>query len=336
MQDWFYVQSGTYGNYYIRVEVSNYGTYKITLSEVISDGLVGHAVDYAITLNKSYAKRKYIKFAWDAELDIYGWNGQLGGLSWEFDVSDMNSVKEYVLSNPRNIKAASYMNGGINMKKYVKASSDSRKIPYDLVSALVILRDYADVSGSYVNDEHEKLVDIADTLYNVGIPADKLLPEFKAIYDLYGEDYFDRVLNDASAIDSQIHPNNVQDLIDEYSLKATEFENGDSVESATKINCVGHNDPGQYFDLIDYFDVWGNEEDGWEVNDQAVVEEKIWISDDITEEELFNYLKDTVGYFNRNTKFSDVEIQWYDPDFIEIFQAKDGCPVCSLRKSYTE
>ena len=106
------------------------------------------------------------------------------------------------------------------------------------------------------------------------------------------------------------------------------------ITSATDIECVGHNDPGQYYDLIDYFDVWGNEEDGWEVNDQAVVEEKIWISDDTTEEELFNYLKDTVGYFNRNTKFSDVEIQWYDSDFIEIFQASDGCPVCSLRKSY--
>jgi len=108
------------------------------------------------------------------------------------------------------------------------------------------------------------------------------------------------------------------------------------VNSSTAINCVGHNDPGKYFDLIDYFDVWGNEEDGWEVNDQAVVEEKIWISDDTTEEELFNYLKDTVGYFNKNTKFSDVEIQWYDPDFIEIFQASDGCPVCSLRKSYAK
>jgi len=311
------------------------------------------------------------------------------------------------------------------MRKYVKASSDSRKIPYDLVSELVILRDYADVSRSYLTDEHEKLVDIADTLYNAGIPADKLLPEFKDVYDRYGKDYFDLVLDDVRAIDSQIRPNNVQDLIDEYVLKADEFENGSSVESAvnincvghndykrdelyysdnfctmrylddgyvlytdrsgdyfpvpirwaekiidffsngdlkkadhyldmakekqpkdfsydkyvnssTIINCVGHNDPGKYFDLIDYFDVWGNEEDGWEVNDQTVVEEKIWISDDTTEEELFNYLKDTVGYFNRNTKFSDVEIQWDDPDFIEIFQASDGCPVCSLRVSYRE
>ena len=126
--------------------------------------------------------------------------------------------------------------------------------------------------------------------------------------------------------------------LDQWEMIKKEYINveDENIESATKINCVGHNDPGQYYDLIDYFDVWGNEEDGWEVNDQAVVEEKIWISDDTTEEELFNYLKDTVGYFNRNIKFSDVEIQWYDPDFIEIFQASDGCPVCSLRKSYTK
>lgn len=126
--------------------------------------------------------------------------------------------------------------------------------------------------------------------------------------------------------------------LDQWEMIKKEYINAEDedIESATNVNCVGHNDPGQYFDLIDYFDVWGNEEDGWEVNDQSVVEEKIWISDDTTEEELFNYLKDTVGYFNKNTKFSDVEIQWYDPDFIEIFQASDGCPVCSLRKSYTK
>ena len=136
------------------------------------------------------------------------------------------------------------------------------------------------------------------------------------------------IQDDGRVADYAIYEHDTIDLLD----------NTDTIEinSSESINCVGHNDPGRYFDLIDYFDVWGNEEDGWEVNDQTVVEDKIWISDDTTEEELFNYLKDTVGYFNRNTKFSDVEIQWDDPDFIEIFQASDGCPVCSLRVSYRE
>ena len=110
----------------------------------------------------------------------------------------------------------------------------------------------------------------------------------------------------------------------------------DSVESAEKVECVGHSDPGQYFDLIDYFDVWGNEEDGWEVNNLGPIEEKIWISDDITEEELFNYLKDTIGYFNKDTKFSDVIIEWNDPDFIEFFQADNYYPLGRLQKSYTK
>ena len=88
---------------------------------------------------------------------------------------------------------------------------------------------------------------------------------------------------------------------------------------------------GRYFDLIDYFDVWGNEEDGWEVNNQAVVENKIWISDDTTDEELFNYLRDTIEFFSRYAEFSDVIVEWDDPYFIEIFRAEDMMPLCSLR-----
>ena len=110
--------------------------------------------------------------------------------------------------------------------------------------------------------------------------------------------------------------------------------NIDSVESTEKIECVGHNDPGRYFDLVDYYDVWGNEEDGWEVNNLGVIEEGIWISDDTTEEELFNFLKDSVGYFNKDTKFSDVEIIWDSPEFIEFFDASNGYPLGRLQESY--
>lgn len=126
--------------------------------------------------------------------------------------------------------------------------------------------------------------------------------------------------------------------IEQWDMIKKEYINAEdgSIESATKINCVGHNDPGQYYDLIDYFDVWGNEEDGWVVNNLGPIEEKIWISDDTTEEELFNFLKDNVGYFNRNTKFSDVIIEWNDPDFIEFFQSDNYYPLGRLQKSYTE
>ena len=317
-------------------------------------------------------------------------------------------------------------------KKYIKSSRDIRKIPYDLVSELVILRDYVDTSEAYLNEEHKLLVDLADGLYNNGW-IDEIVSKMKStypeIFDKYGDDYFELILDDCSAIDSQIRPNNVQDLIDEYLAKAEEFSGSVDIESATDVKAgisvneliqnyksnnpeghffdkdtlkffgerksdmrvdkdivtikdfsgndrqayrftskqrnapggprtsehffdkdtfeeivtsktikasVGHNDPGRYFDLVDYYDVWADEDGGWQVNDVSIVERDIWISDDTTEEELFNYLKDTLGYFDRNTKFSDVEIIWDSLEFIEFFDASNGYPLCRLQESYKQ
>ena len=50
------------------------------------------------------------------------------------------------------------------------------KIPYQLVSMAAILRDYVDMSNWYKDDQHEKFVDIADSLYNVGIKPEDFLP----------------------------------------------------------------------------------------------------------------------------------------------------------------
>ena len=311
-------------------------------------------------------------------------------------------------------------------KKYIKSSSDIRKIPYDLVSELVILRDYADTSDAYLNEEHKLLVDLADGLYNNGW-IDEIVSKMKStypdIFDKYGDDYFELILDDCRAIDSQIRPNNVQDLIDEYLAKAEEFSgnvdiesatdvcsskmyelspkdgrksfygkakvmieddgsetlysydtpiirrkpNGDldplwdgysattgrhiasfaglnkkqymdllkrkqGVESAEKIECVGHNDPGKYFDLVDY-DVWGNEEEGWEVNDVSIVERDIWISDDTTEKELLDFL---AGFYLDPKAVDRCEVEWTDPDLIEIFEKDTYMPICSLRKSYNK
>lgn len=109
-------------------------------------------------------------------------------------------------------------------RRTVKASATG-KIPYDLVSPLVILRDWAEVgSDDYINSEHEQLVGIADFLYNADLPADNLKPEAKAVYDKYGKSYFNKVLKDISAIDSQISRSNVDDLIAEYEDKAAEFK----------------------------------------------------------------------------------------------------------------
>ena len=113
------------------------------------------------------------------------------------------------------------------------------------------------------------------------------------------------------------------------------------VNSSTAINCVGHNDPGQYYDLIDYFDVYydgyGEDDDfgGWKVNNLGPIEEHLWIPDDITEDGLLDFLKD-IGYLNKDVKLSDVIFDWEEPYFIEITQAKDYYPIGRLQKSYEQ
>ena len=126
MQTDFYVQSAEYGKYYIEVDVNGYGTYNIWIGMLNSDDSVGNPVDELTTSNKSSARRKYNRFIQDAETDSYGWNYKVPDLSWKFDINTkLNSVQEYILSNPKNIKASSYIRRGSNMRKYVKASSDS-------------------------------------------------------------------------------------------------------------------------------------------------------------------------------------------------------------------
>lgn len=92
------------------------------------------------------------------------------------------------------------------------------RIPYDAVSVATMLRDYID--PEYVSDEHKRLCDIADSLYNLPIPVDKWNdnPEYnyKALYYEYGEEYWQKVLQDMSAIDSQLDTYNVDDLEDDY------------------------------------------------------------------------------------------------------------------------
>lgn len=122
----------------------------------------------------------------------------------------------------------------------IKAST-TNKIPYDLVSTLVILRDYAEVEDSdYVNGEHRKLVDIADSIYNADISPESMYDEYKKLYNEYGDEYFDEVLQDVRAIDSQISRRNIDDLIEDFNDKLAAFKGVDaacgkkSIKSSSK------------------------------------------------------------------------------------------------------
>ena len=84
------------------------------------------------------------------------------------------------------------------------------------------------------------------------------------------------------------------------------------------------------YTLINYFDVWGNEVDGYEVNNQCVEAEDIVITDDATNDDIINYLQ-LAGYLNTNdASLFEVED---NGDFIEIFAKKTMMPLYSLRRN---
>lgn len=83
------------------------------------------------------------------------------------------------------------------------------------------------------------------------------------------------------------------------------------------------------YELINYFDVWGNEVDGYEVNNQCVEARDIQIADDATDDDIINYLQ-LAGYLNTNeTSLFEVED---NGDFIEIFAKETIMPLYSLRR----
>lgn len=108
---------------------------------------------------------------------------------------------------------------------YIRSLGEAvtKKIPYDLVSSFVILRDYADVDDSYVTDEHRNLVDIADSIYNADISVSDMSKKYQDVYKKYGKAYFDKVLKDIRAIDSQIDNTSINDLVAEVNDKLSAF-----------------------------------------------------------------------------------------------------------------
>ena len=83
-----------------------------------------------------------------------------------------------------------------------------------------------------------------------------------------------------------------------------------------------------HYKLIDYFDVWGNPIDGWEVNDLTTVEEDIVIAEDSTDEEIIDFLIQ-IEYLKPEAR-ENVHLESYDNEMIEIVQTKDDYPIGRL------
>lgn len=91
------------------------------------------------------------------------------------------------------------------------------------------------------------------------------------------------------------------------------------------------------YKLVDYFDVWGNEEGGWDVNNVCSYyntdETCLRISEDATDEEILEYLVQ-IGYLktiDESVKITDVVyLESCDIEVIEIIQTYNDLPLGRL------
>ena len=82
--------------------------------------------------------------------------------------------------------------------------------------------------------------------------------------------------------------------------------------------------------LINYFDVWGNEEDGWDVNNCCVEKDDIEMTDDCTLDDVISWLYWNEYVTEENPDLYEVEDLG---DFLEIYEKVNMRPLYSLRRN---
>lgn len=85
------------------------------------------------------------------------------------------------------------------------------------------------------------------------------------------------------------------------------------------------------FRVVDYCDVWGNPDDGYEVNDVRVVREEVEIADDATDKQIVQLLNDIDYFICNDLRVLKVED---NVDWIEVYRKKDMYPLCRLERKY--
>ena len=95
------------------------------------------------------------------------------------------------------------------------------------------------------------------------------------------------------------------------------------------INLVG----GQDCEIINYFDVWSDSEEGWTVNNSCVEEVGIFIADDDTDEDIIQKLKD-MGLLTEFAIYGVTTEVVNTGDGWEIQTMEDGMPLFGIRPIY--
>lgn len=78
--------------------------------------------------------------------------------------------------------------------------------------------------------------------------------------------------------------------------------------------------------LINYFDVWGNEEDGYEVNNLCKEGEPFDLPKGFTDEQLLEALKE-MEFFNNRATLETVRFEDLHDFGVEFYVARTGEPV---------
>ncbi len=76
--------------------------------------------------------------------------------------------------------------------------------------------------------------------------------------------------------------------------------------------------------LVNYFDVWGNEEEGWQVNDLCAEWERY--VPDLEDETLLQLLIDE-GFLRCDVQPDQIDFVFVGPEMTEIEQTEDGYPL---------
>ena len=84
------------------------------------------------------------------------------------------------------------------------------------------------------------------------------------------------------------------------------------------------------FQVVDYYDVWGNETDGWDVNGVSREDCYIDLVFDNTDDEIIEKLVE-VRYLNADA-VDHVNVDWLDDTMIELTVKENGFPVGRLEK----
>lgn len=84
------------------------------------------------------------------------------------------------------------------------------------------------------------------------------------------------------------------------------------------------------YKLIDYYDVLGNKEDGYEVNNLYTYATGIEIADNATDADIINYLK-SINFLSEKVTTETVEVDG-DGLFIELTEKETGYPLCRLER----